>query len=43
MTKLALSQNPLTHVLRTAVLDVLGHVPAAQRAVARKLSEIDNR
>jgi len=43
MTKLALSKNPLTHVLRTAVLDVLGHVPAAQRAVARKLSEIDNR
>jgi 2-polyprenyl-6-methoxyphenol hydroxylase-like FAD-dependent oxidoreductase len=43
MTKLALSQNPLTHLLRTAVLDVLGHVPAAQRAVARKLSEIANR
>ena len=43
MTKLALSHNPLTHLLRSAVLDVLGHVPAAQRAVARRLSEIDNR
>lgn len=43
MTKLALSHNPLTHLLRNAVLGVLGHVPAAQRAVARRLSEIDNR
>jgi len=43
MTKLALSQNPLTHILREAMLGILGHVPAIGHAMARRLSEIDNR
>lgn len=43
MTKLALSQNPVTHLLREAMLGMLGHIPAVGHAVARRLSEIDNR
>jgi 2-polyprenyl-6-methoxyphenol hydroxylase-like FAD-dependent oxidoreductase len=43
MTKLALSSNPLTHLLRETVLGILGHVPAVEHAMARRLSEIDNR
>ncbi|MEZ2347101.1 FAD-dependent oxidoreductase [Terriglobus sp. RCC_193] len=43
ITKLALSANPLTHLLRETMLGVFGHVPAVGHAMARRLSEIDNR
>ncbi|WP_047492683.1 FAD-dependent monooxygenase [Terriglobus sp. TAA 43] len=43
MTKLVLSQNPLTHLLREAILGLAGHVPAMGQAMARRMSEIDNR
>lgn len=43
MTKLALSSNPLAHLLRESMLGLMGHVPALEHAVARRLSEIDNR
>jgi 2-polyprenyl-6-methoxyphenol hydroxylase-like FAD-dependent oxidoreductase len=43
MTRLAASSSTAMHLVRDAVLEVIGHVPALQRSVARKLSEIDNR
>ncbi|RLP68161.1 hypothetical protein, partial [Xanthobacter tagetidis] len=43
MTKLAVTSSPLMHTVRDAVLGLVGHVPALGHAVARRLSEIDNR
>ena len=43
MTRLATGDGAVTHLLRDAALSVIGHVPALQHAVARRLSEIDNR
>lgn len=43
MTKLATSSSPALHLMRDAVLGLVWHVPALGRAVARRLSEIDNR
>jgi 2-polyprenyl-6-methoxyphenol hydroxylase-like FAD-dependent oxidoreductase len=43
MTKLVTSSSPLMQTVRDAVLGLVGHVPAVGHAVARKLSEIDNR
>jgi 2-polyprenyl-6-methoxyphenol hydroxylase-like FAD-dependent oxidoreductase len=43
MTRLAASSSTAVHVLRDAVLGIIGHVPALQKTIARRLSEIDNR
>lgn len=43
MTRLAATSSPVMHVVRDAVLGLVGHVPAVGHAVARRLSEIDNR
>ncbi len=43
MTRLAASDNPVMHLLRDAALGLMGHVPELERAVARRMSEIDNR
>jgi 2-polyprenyl-6-methoxyphenol hydroxylase-like FAD-dependent oxidoreductase len=43
MTKVATSSSPLVRLVRDAALGLLGHLPAAQHALARKLSELDNR
>jgi 2-polyprenyl-6-methoxyphenol hydroxylase-like FAD-dependent oxidoreductase len=43
MTKLAATSSPVIQTLRDAVLGLVGHVPALSHAVARRLSEIDNR
>jgi len=37
------SSSPAVRVLRNAVLDIVGHVPFAQHAIAQQLSELDNR
>jgi len=43
MTKVGTSSSPAVRVLRNAVLDIVGHVPFAQHAIAQQLSELDNR
>ncbi|SEB73170.1 FAD-dependent oxidoreductase [Terriglobus roseus] len=43
MTKLAATSSPVMHAVRDAVLGLVGHVPVLGHAVARRLSEIDNK
>jgi 2-polyprenyl-6-methoxyphenol hydroxylase-like FAD-dependent oxidoreductase len=43
MTRLATIQNPAGQALRNAVVQVLGHFPPAQHAMAMRLSELTER
>ena len=42
LTKLATSPSKTVRLLRNAVLDMVGHLPFAQHAIAEKLSELNN-
>jgi 2-polyprenyl-6-methoxyphenol hydroxylase-like FAD-dependent oxidoreductase len=43
MTKAVTVKSPAAKLLRNAVIDIIGHIPAAQHAIAERLSELDNR
>jgi 2-polyprenyl-6-methoxyphenol hydroxylase-like FAD-dependent oxidoreductase len=43
MTKLGTASSPAVKLLRNAVMDIVGHVPFAQHALAQQLSELNNR
>lgn len=43
ITKVATTSSPVLQTIREVVLGLVGHVPALGHAVARRLSEIDNR
>ena len=43
MTKLATASSPAVKALRNALIGVVGHVGFVQRALAEKLSELDNK
>lgn len=42
MTRLGTIESPLGRLLRNSVIAAMGHVPAIARALARRMSEIDN-
>jgi len=42
-TKAATLASPAAKSIRNAVISILGHVPLAQHAIARKLAELDRR
>jgi 2-polyprenyl-6-methoxyphenol hydroxylase-like FAD-dependent oxidoreductase len=42
MTKFATASSPAVQLLRNAVLSIIGQIPYAQRAIAERLSELDN-
>ena len=43
MTRLATTNSPMLKLLRNSVIDMVGHLPSAQLALAEKLSELDNK
>ncbi len=43
MTKAATATSPMMKMLRNAVLDVVGHLPFAQNALAGRLAELNNK
>jgi len=43
MTKVGTTSSPAARLVRNAVLDIVGHVPFAQHAIAQQMSELDNR
>jgi 2-polyprenyl-6-methoxyphenol hydroxylase-like FAD-dependent oxidoreductase len=43
MTKAVTVKSTAAKLLRNAVVDIIGHIPAAQHAIAERLSELDNR
>jgi 2-polyprenyl-6-methoxyphenol hydroxylase-like FAD-dependent oxidoreductase len=43
MTKLATLSSPAAKLLRNIAIEIMGHVPLAQHALAERLSELDNR
>ena len=43
MTKTATTSSSAVKLLRNAAVEIIGHIPFAQHAMAEKLSELDNR
>jgi 2-polyprenyl-6-methoxyphenol hydroxylase-like FAD-dependent oxidoreductase len=43
LTKAVTVKSPAAKLLRNAVVDIIGHIPFAQHAIAERLSELDNR
>ncbi len=43
MTRAVTVKSTSAKLLRNAVVDIIGHIPAAQHAIAERLSELDNR
>ncbi len=43
MTRMATASSPVLRLFRNAVIEMVGHLPMAQHALAVKLAELDNR